>query len=91
MLISQVAIILFSNPHIDGLVKSLQGRHSREGGSPEVVDFPGFPPSRELRKRVLSDFLLVCQNSNTKTRNTKQLPNDQNSKDINKMCFTIEI
>jgi hypothetical protein len=31
----------------DGLVKSLQGRHSREGGSPEPVDFPGFPLSRE--------------------------------------------
>ncbi len=31
----------------DGLVKSLQGRHSREGGSPEVIDFPGFPLSRE--------------------------------------------
>ena len=32
---------------VDGFVKSLQGRHSREGGSPEVVDFLGFPPSRE--------------------------------------------
>jgi len=31
----------------DGLVKSLQGRHSRERGSPEVIDFPGFPLSRE--------------------------------------------
>jgi len=33
--------------NLDGLVKSLQGRHSRESGSPEVVDFPGFPRSRE--------------------------------------------
>jgi len=33
--------------NIDGLVKSLQGRHSRESGSPEVIDFPGFPRSRE--------------------------------------------
>jgi len=32
---------------LDGLVKSLRGRHSRERGSPEVVDFPGFPLSRE--------------------------------------------
>jgi hypothetical protein len=32
---------------IDGLVKSLQGRHSRESGSPELVDFTGFPLSRE--------------------------------------------
>ena len=31
----------------DSLVKSLQVRHSRERGSPEVVDFPGFPRSRE--------------------------------------------
>jgi len=31
----------------DGLVKSLQGRHSRERGSPEMADFPGFPRSRE--------------------------------------------
>jgi len=33
--------------NIDGLVKSLQGRHSRESGSPELVDFTGFPLSRE--------------------------------------------
>ncbi len=32
---------------VDGLVKSLQGRHSRERESPEVVDFPGFPCSLE--------------------------------------------
>ncbi len=30
-------------PKVDGLVKSLQSRHSRESGSPEVIDFPGFP------------------------------------------------
>jgi len=29
----------------DGLVKSLQGRHSRESG----IDFTGFPLSREWR------------------------------------------
>jgi len=33
--------------NIDKVVKSLQGRHSRERGSPEVADFPGFPRSRE--------------------------------------------
>jgi len=33
--------------NIDGFVKSLQGCHSRERGSPEVIDFPGFPRSRE--------------------------------------------
>jgi len=32
---------------IDGLVKSLQDRHSRERGSSQVVYFPGFPRSRE--------------------------------------------
>ncbi len=31
----------------DGLVKSLQGRNSRESGSPQVVEFPGFPLLRE--------------------------------------------
>jgi len=31
----------------EGLVKSLQGRHSRECGSPELIDFLGFPRSRE--------------------------------------------
>jgi len=31
----------------DGFVKSLQSRHSREGGTPQVIDFPVFPPSRE--------------------------------------------
>jgi len=31
----------------DGFVNSLQARHSRERGSPEVIDFPGFPLSRE--------------------------------------------
>jgi len=32
---------------IDGPVKSLQGRHSRESGSPELIDFTGFPLSGE--------------------------------------------
>jgi len=31
----------------DGLVKNLKGRHSRKSGSPEVLEFPGFPLSRE--------------------------------------------
>jgi len=31
----------------DGFAKSLQARHSRVGGSPELIDFPGFPLSRE--------------------------------------------
>jgi len=31
----------------DSLVKSLQARHSRESGNPELVDFTGFPLSRE--------------------------------------------
>ncbi len=48
-------------PKIDGLVKSLQGCHSRERGSPEVIDFPGFPRSRGWQKGVISDFLRVCQ------------------------------
>ena len=51
---------------IDELVKSLQGRHSRERGSPEVADFPGFPHSREWRKRMISDFLRVCQDYESK-------------------------
>ena len=41
---SEVQSLMFK---VDGLVKSLQARHSRERGSPEVVDFPGFPRSRE--------------------------------------------
>ncbi len=36
-----------TSANFDGLVKSLQGRHSRERGSPEAADFPGFPRSRE--------------------------------------------
>jgi len=43
--------------NFDEFVKSPQGCHSRDGGSPEVVDFPGFPPSREWRKRMIFDFL----------------------------------
>jgi len=31
----------------DEFVKSPQGRHSREGGSPEMLEKTGFPPSRE--------------------------------------------
>jgi hypothetical protein len=31
----------------DGLVKSQKSRRSREGGSPELIDFTGFPLSRE--------------------------------------------
>jgi len=48
-------------PKVDGLVKSLQSRHSREGGNPQTVQFPGFPLSREWRKWEFSDFLRVCQ------------------------------
>ena len=33
--------------NIDTPVKSLQTCHSRERGSPEVIDFTGFPFSRE--------------------------------------------
>jgi len=55
-----------STIEIDGLVKSLQGRHSRERGSPEVVDFPGFPHSREWRKRRDFDFLRVHQDYESK-------------------------
>jgi len=43
------------------LIKTLQGRHSRKRGSPELIDFTGFPLSREWRRRVLSDFLRVYQ------------------------------
>jgi hypothetical protein len=32
---------------IDELVKSQKSRHSREGGSPELLDSTGFPLSRE--------------------------------------------
>jgi len=32
---------------IDAIVKSLRRGHSREGGSPELFDIPGFPSSRE--------------------------------------------
>jgi len=32
---------------IDALAKSLHNRHSPEGESPEVLEFPGFPFSRE--------------------------------------------
>jgi hypothetical protein len=41
---------ILSNPMSNGLVKSLQARHSRERGSPvppRQNDFPGFPRSRE--------------------------------------------
>jgi hypothetical protein len=31
----------------DAFVKSLPGRHSREGGSPEALEKTGFPPPRE--------------------------------------------
>ena len=44
--------------NFDVLVKSLQDRHPRESGSPEVIDFPGFPLSREWHKQV-SDFLRI--------------------------------
>ena len=37
----------YFSPKVDGLVKSLQVRHSRESGSPQVLEFPGFPLSRE--------------------------------------------
>jgi len=40
-------LALFAQDIIDGFVKSFQGRYSREGGSPQVVEFPGFPLSRE--------------------------------------------
>jgi len=39
--------MLFNIGKLDGLVKSRQGRHSRESGSPELDDFTGFPLSRE--------------------------------------------
>ena len=32
---------------VDAFVKSPPGRHSRVGGSPELLEFPGFPFSRE--------------------------------------------
>jgi hypothetical protein len=34
-------------PNFDDLVKSQKGRHSRAGGSPELLDLTGFPLSRE--------------------------------------------
>jgi len=40
-------MISYGGLKIDGLVKNLKGRHSRKGGSPEVLEFPGFPLSRE--------------------------------------------
>jgi hypothetical protein len=36
-----------SGAGFDALVKRRHSRHSREGGSPEVLEFPGFPFSRE--------------------------------------------
>jgi hypothetical protein len=38
---------IFSGIKKDELVKSLPGRHSREGGSPEALVKTGFPPPRE--------------------------------------------
>jgi len=52
---------LISDFKFDTPVKSLQTCHSRERGSLEVIDFPGFPRSRECRQRVLSDFLRIHQ------------------------------
>ena len=40
----------------DGLVKSPPSRHSREGGSLEVLEIPGFPFSRNDRKGRFSTF-----------------------------------
>ena len=39
--------MLFNIGKLDGLVKSRQGRHSRESGRPQVIEFPGFLLSRE--------------------------------------------
>jgi hypothetical protein len=40
-------ILLSYKAKFDGIVKSFQSRHSREGGSPELLEIPGFPFSRE--------------------------------------------
>jgi len=37
----------FQNRQFDNLVKRPYRRHSREGGSPELLEFSGFPFSRE--------------------------------------------
>ena len=37
----------FASTNLDAFVKSLPGRHSREGGSPEALVKTGFPPPRE--------------------------------------------
>ena len=37
----------YDSDNHDSFVKSLLGRHSREGGSPEALEKTGFPPSRE--------------------------------------------
>jgi len=50
-------VFRYSGVKEDALVKSPPSRHSREGGSPEVLKIPGFPFSREWRKRGFSDFL----------------------------------
>ena len=45
--------------NIDGFVKSPHSRHSREGGSPEVREFPGFPFSREGRSEKIGQKIGV--------------------------------
>ena len=42
----------FWSLNIDGFVKSAGSRHSRRGGSPELFEITGFPPSREWQKRL---------------------------------------
>jgi hypothetical protein len=47
MRFSTVMVDKLIKVNFDELVKSLKTGHSRESGSPELLDLPGFPLSRE--------------------------------------------
>jgi hypothetical protein len=47
--------------NFDEVGKSLLGRHSREGGSPEYLGKTGFPPTRERQERAYFGFLQTHQ------------------------------
>jgi hypothetical protein len=46
--------------YTDASVKNLQSRHPREGGGPEVVEFPGFPLPRLCHN---CSYVIPCKRS----------------------------
>jgi len=47
--------------NLDGLVKSLSPRHSRESGNPELVENTGFRIKSGMTNKANSDFLQIHQ------------------------------